>query len=114
MSEFAFLFRGDDPTARSPDQMQKSMQRWLAWFKELKEKGLLKDSGNPLERTGKVVAGKQKSVHDGPFAEAKDIVNGYIPIEAEDLRQAVEISKGCPILEAEGSVEVRPIRILKM
>jgi hypothetical protein len=35
MSEFTFLFRGSDPTARSPEEMQKSMQKWLAWFKEL-------------------------------------------------------------------------------
>ena len=35
MSEFTFLFRGSDPSAHSPEQMQKSMQKWLAWFKEL-------------------------------------------------------------------------------
>jgi hypothetical protein len=35
-------------------------------------------------------------------------------IEAKDLAQAVELSKGCPILEVGGSVEVRPIRILNM
>jgi len=102
MSEFTFLFRGDDPTARSPEQMQKSMQKWLAWFKELGEKGHLKNPGHPLERTGKVVKGQQKGVHDGPYAEAKD------------LPLAIEIAKGCPGLEAGGSVEVRPIRILNM
>jgi hypothetical protein len=37
MSEFTFLFRGSDPTAQSPEEMQKSMQKWLAWFKELGE-----------------------------------------------------------------------------
>jgi len=29
MSEFTFLFRGTDPTAQSPEEMQKSMQKWL-------------------------------------------------------------------------------------
>jgi hypothetical protein len=114
MSEFTFLFRGSDPTAQSPEEMQKSMQKWLAWFKELGEKGHIKYPGHPLERTGKVVRGKQKSVHDGPYAETKDIVNGFTLIEAKDLPQAVELSKGCPILEVGGSVEVRPIRILNM
>ena len=66
------------------------------------------------ERTGKVVSGKQKSIHDGPYAEAKDIVNGFTLIEAHDLPHAVEISKGCPILEAGGTVEVRPVRVLNM
>jgi hypothetical protein len=113
MSEFTFLYRGNDPSA-SPEQMQKVMQKWVAWFKELGASGHIKDPGHPLERTGKVVKGHQKSVHDGPFAEAKDVVGGYTLIEAKDLAQAVELSKGCPILEAGGSVEVRPVRIMNM
>jgi len=113
MSEFTFLFRGRDAST-SPEQMQKSMQKWMAWFKELGEKGHLKYPGHPLEGTGKVVMGKQKAVHDGPYAEAKDVVNGFTLIDARDLEQAVELSKGCPILEAGGCVEVRPVRILNM
>lgn len=113
MSEFTYLFRGRD-TSTSPEQMQKNMQKWVAWFKELGEKGHIKYPGHPLEGTGKVVRGKQKTIHDGPYAEAKDIVNGFTLIEAKDLSQAVELSKGCPILEVGGSVEVRPIQILNM
>ena len=113
MSEFTFLFRGRD-TSASPEQMQKNLQKWVAWFRELGEKGHIKYPGHPLEGTGKVVRGKQKTVHDGPYAEAKDIVNGFTLIEAKDLSQAVELSKGCPILEVGGSVEVRPIQILNM
>jgi hypothetical protein len=55
------------------------------------------------------VKGKQKAVTDGPFAEAKDVVGGFTLIEARDLEQAVELSKGCPIFEVEGAVEVRPV-----
>jgi hypothetical protein len=113
MSEFTFLFRGRD-TSASPEQMQKQMEKWVAWFKELRAKGDLKDPGHPLEPSGKVVTGKQKTVNDGPYAEAKDVVGGYIVIEADDLAHAVEVSKGCPILEAGGSVEVRPIQKLSM
>ena len=113
MSEFTYLFRGRDRTA-SPEQMQRTMEKWVAWFKDLGAKGHLKDPGHPLEATGKVVKGKQKTVNDGPYAEAKDVVGGYIVIEAKDLAQAAEISKGCPILEGGGSVEVRPILKLSM
>lgn len=113
MSEFTFLYRGRDPSA-SPEQMQKSMQKWVAWFKELGANGCIKYPGHPLEPTGKVVSGKAKAVHDGPYAEAKDVVGGFTLIEARDLSQAVELSKGCPILEVGGSVEVRPIQILNM
>jgi len=94
--------------------MQKTMEKWVAWFKELGAKGHIKDPGHPLQGTGKVVRGKDKIVNDGPYAEAKDIVGGYTLIEARDLDQAVEISKGCPILEVGGSVEVRPVQIFNM
>lgn len=113
MSEFTFLFRGRE-TSASPEQMQKTTQKWVAWFKELGERGHIKDPGHPLEGTGKVVKGKQKSVHDGPYAEAKDVVGGYMVIDARDLPHAVEISKGCPILDVGGSVEVRPIQIFNI
>jgi hypothetical protein len=113
MSEFTFLYRGRDTNA-SPEQMQKTMEKWTAWFKELSAKGHIKDIGHPLEAVGKVVKGKQKNVTDGPFAEAKDVVGGFTLIEARDLEQAVELSKGCPILEVGGSVEVRPIQNLNM
>jgi hypothetical protein len=92
--------------------MQKTLEKWTAWFKELEAKGHLKNPGNPLEHNGKVVKGKQKIVTDGPYAEAKDVVGGYTVIEARDITEAVELSKGCPLLEVDGSVEVRPIQIL--
>jgi len=113
MSEFTFLYRGRDTTA-SPEQMQKTMEKWRAWFKELGEKGHLKDIGHPLEDAGKVVKGKQKTITDGPFAEAKDVVGGFTLIEARDLQQATELAKGCPILDVGGSVEIRPIQKLNM
>ncbi len=107
MSEFTFLFRGRRQFD-SAEQGQKHMQKWTAWFKELGAQGHLKDPGHPLDFNGKVVRGQQKIVTDGPYAEAKDIVGGYIVVEAPDLARAVELSQGCPILEIGGSVEVRP------
>ena len=113
MSEFTYLFRGRE-TSASPEQMQKTMEKWVAWFKELGATGHIKDPGHPLEHTGKVVKGKQKIVNDGPYAESKDVVGGFIVIEAKDIDQAVELSKGCPILEVGGSVEVRPVQKLNI
>jgi hypothetical protein len=113
VSEFTFLFRGSNPATHSPEQMQKYAQQWFAWVKDLTEKGHIDNPpGHPLEYTGKIVKGPDKSVHDGPFAEAKDVINGYFIVRAGDLSQAVEVAKGCPLLELGGSVEVRPIRIM--
>jgi hypothetical protein len=117
MSEFTYLFRGGLSSA-SPEQREQHLGKWMAWFTELGKKGVISDPrnppGHPLENVGKVVRGTQKNVTDGPYAEAKDIVGGYILVNARDLAHAVEISKGCPILEAGGSVEVRPVQMLRM
>jgi hypothetical protein len=111
MSEFTFLFRGREYFT-SPEQGQKNMEKWTAWFKDLSAKGQLKNPGHPLESTGKVVSGTRKTITDGPYAESKDVVGGFIVVEAADLAEAVELSKACPILDIGGSVEVRPVQRL--
>lgn len=116
MKEFMLLFRGGDAREanQSPEEMQAHMQRWGAWMGELGEKGLLK-GGQPLEQGGKVITGKQMIITDGPFAEGKEIVGGYIMCNANDIDHAVEISKGCPILEFnDGVVEVRAVQHIDM
>jgi hypothetical protein len=109
MSEFVYLYRGGERPSGSPEQMQQQMQKWMAWMKDLTDKGHIKDPGHPLERTGKLVRGRQRAVTDGPFAEAKDVVGGYTIVQAKDLADAVSLTSGCPILDIEGFVEVRPI-----
>jgi hypothetical protein len=65
-----------------------------------------------LELGGKLVRGKEKVVSDGPFVEAKDVIGGYILVEATDLNHATELAKRCPILSVGGSVEVRAVQML--
>ena len=113
MSEFTYLFRGGAAPG-SPELTQQRMQKWVAWMTELGQNGYIKYPGHPLEPTGKLVRGKQKTVTDGPYAETKDIIGGFMLIEAKDLDHAVEISMGCPIFEAGGLVEVRPIMKMNM
>ena len=108
MSQFIYLYRGAE-RGGSHEETQERMQKWMAWFKQLTDQGHIKDIGQPLEHTGKVVKGKQKIVIDGPFAETKDVIGGYTLVEARDLDQAGELSKSCPIFEVGGAVEVRPV-----
>lgn len=118
MSQFVYLYRGNPSDRReataSPEQMQAIMQKWSAWLKQLEESGHLRDRGHPLEAAGKIVSGQQKTVTDGPFAEAKDVVGGFSLIEAQDLAQATELSLGCPTLEFGGRVAVRPVLELNL
>jgi hypothetical protein len=115
MAQFAFLYRNGEQSAPSPAQMQQRLQKWQAWMKDLTEKGHLKDRGAPLERTGgaTVRGAHKRSVTDGPYAE-KDLVIGFSLIEARDQAQANELAAGCPILEGDGAVEVRPVMPLNL
>jgi hypothetical protein len=109
MASFLYVFRGGANVGASPQQMQEHMQKWAAWIQQLSKTGNFK-AGDPLEAEGKVIRGRKKVVTDGPYAEAKDLVGGYLLISAKNLDEAVELSRGCPIFDSEGSVEVRPIR----
>jgi hypothetical protein len=113
MTEFLYLYRGYNADT-SPTDRQQTMQQWMAWMKDLGEKGYLKTVGTPLEKSGKLVGGKNKVVSDGPFAETKDLISGYTIVQAKDIDDAVTASLGCPIFQAEGSVEVRPILQMNM
>ncbi|MEO7038211.1 MAG: YciI family protein [Polyangiaceae bacterium] len=113
MSEFMFLFRSSaadrEQAIGTPERAQKSMQLWLTWLRELEQKGCLKNPGQPLSGEGKVVRQAGNLVTDGPYAEAKDMVLGFMIIEARDLQHAAQIAGGCPIAGGAGCVEVRPI-----
>lgn len=110
MSKFMMIFRSGDAPQGSPEQLQAQTQKWMTWFEGLTRDGAYHGQGAPLERQGKVVRSTRGAVSDGPYAEAKDLVGGYAIIEARDLAAAVELSRGCPILETNGLVEVRPVR----
>ena len=65
--------------------------------------------GNPLEREGKIVSGRNKVVSDGPFAESKETIGGYFLLTVGSMDEAVAIAQQCPGLPYGIRVEVRPI-----
>jgi hypothetical protein len=113
MSDYMLLFRAAEGARRTamgtPEQAQNTMRAWLAWMRQLETNGHLKSSGQPLETGGKVVRGPKRMVTDGPYVESKELVLGFILVQARDIAEAVELSTGCPMLEGGGSVEVRPV-----
>jgi hypothetical protein len=54
------------------------------------------------------VRGGKLSATDGPFAETKEHLSGFIVIEARDLNDAIRLAGDIP-LAAVGTIEVRPI-----
>ena len=65
--------------------------------------------GEPLQWEGKVWSGADKVLTDGPYAEGKEIVGGYLLVKENDLDAATAMAEGCPIFESDGTVEVREI-----
>jgi len=46
---------------------------------------------------------------DGPFAELKEAIGGYLFFEADNLDAAIELAARVPAARLGGAVEVRPI-----
>ncbi|EDY20172.1 DGPFAETKE family protein [Chthoniobacter flavus Ellin428] len=108
-SDYLLLFRGADwHRGLSPDEIQKTMTVWMAWFNRLVEEGRCK-GGQSLGPDSKIVSGKMKNVVDGPYAEAKESVAGYFLLTVGSLEEAAEIAKECPTLGYGTTVEVRPL-----
>jgi hypothetical protein len=113
MSDFLLLYRLPADSAdlpSSPQRLQERLERWRVWFGELEAKGHLKALGHPLEMGGAVLKDGGATVHDGPYAESKDILIGYSLLQAPTLAAANALAASCPVLHYGGMVEVRPIR----
>jgi len=106
---YMLLFRGTElRKSLSPEEMQRVSEKWMAWFRRLTEQGKAV-AGNPLEREGKIVSGKDRVVSDGPFAESKEAIGGYFLLDVATMDEAVEIATQCPGLLYGIRVEVRPV-----
>ena len=108
-SGYMLLFVGTDwHKGLSPEQMQKVAEEMMTWFRRLKDDGKAV-AGHPLGFEGKVVSGKNRTVTDGPFAEAKEAIGGYFMLDVATMDEAVEIARQCPTLPFGVKVEVRPV-----
>jgi hypothetical protein len=46
---------------------------------------------------------------DGPFAEVKEALGGYLFYEADDLDAAIELAARIPAASMGGAIEIRPL-----
>lgn len=68
--------------------------------------------GNALQPTTTAatvrIRNGRQSVTDGPFAETKEQLGGYILVDANNQEEALAIAARIPIAKT-GSIEVRPV-----
>ena len=106
---FAILVYGSgEGVAQLPDaDRQAHMQQWDKWVGQLQADNIFA-GGSPLLPAAKTISGKAATVRDGFFVpQQEQVIGGYILIKAASLDEAVEIAKGCPTFELDGTVEVR-------
>jgi len=91
----------------SPEDMQKAIEKYMAWTK----KPYNKDSQRLAGDAGRVIrsSGGKPKVADGPYSEAKEVLGGFYLIEAASYDEAVERSLTHPHLEYGGTVVVRQL-----
>lgn len=110
MNDFIFIFRqpGADQSSTSTEEIAAVNKKWNDWIGGIAAQGKLKSHGAHLQPAGKVLK-PGGVVTDGPFVEIRERLGGFIVITAESLEEATTLAHGCPALEAEGSVEIRPV-----
>jgi len=115
MEKYMLLFRNSTASEEryhkmSPEEMQADLDKWNQWIGGIAAQGKF-IGAEALQQAGKVVNGSKHVVTDGPFAESKELVSGYLILQADNIDEAIALSKGCPIYDVEGTVEVRPIMV---
>lgn len=96
---------GQDGPPPSPEQMKEMYARFNAWMAKFQKN--IVDLGGRLG-DGKIVT--SSGPMDGPFAETKEVIGGYMVITANSLEEAIEVARECPGVVMPGSsVEVREI-----
>jgi hypothetical protein len=107
MPQFLILLRdaGTWPGDFSPDEMQAIIQKYGDWVRQIGGKGEKLRDGE-----GRIVVRKPSgiTVTDGPYAESKEILGGYLVVDAESYEDVIRNCEGSPHLDY-GSIEIRAI-----
>jgi hypothetical protein len=101
--------------AMTRTEAQACTEESLAYDDSLRRAGhlVVAHALQPVETatTIRVRSGKL-SATDGPFAETKEQLGGFLLIDARDLNEAIQVASKVPMAR-HGSIEIRPIRQLR-
>ena len=91
---------------------QKLLAEMGKFNQELMKAGVMLggDGLHPTSKGKRVrFSGQKRTVIDGPFAEAKELVGGWALMECRDRDEAIEWSKRFVAVLGEGEVRIRPV-----
>ena len=116
MKYMLLIHQGDAPTPRSPDEWAKlSEDEQKAVYADYQAVSQTPGVSPGLElapaetATTVRVQDGQMLTTDGPFAETKEALAGYLLFEADDLDTAIELAARIPAARMVGAIEVRPV-----
>ncbi|MES1249966.1 MAG: YciI family protein [Chitinophaga rupis] len=108
MNQFIIIVRGSDHTEITSEEMQQRMALFGEWVQKVLDGRYV--SGAPLEETdARLLKSKTEVFTDGPFIESKEMISGYMVINAKDIDEAVELTKLNPLL-GKFQLEVRKLK----
>ena len=103
------LEKSEDRRSRPTDVGREAYEQMLRFAADLKARGLhLASNALTSDGTRVQVRGGKRSVIDGPFAEAKEMVGGFFLLDCRTKEEAVAIAKECPAVDW-ATVEVREV-----
>lgn len=108
--KYALLICDDESFSPSNEEISADPVH-QAWWEDLQRRGgeLFGARLRPVvDATTVRVRDGETLVSDGPFAETKDVVGGFVIVECANLDEAIEIAAGHPYARW-GGVEVRPV-----
>lgn len=110
MKDYMLFFMLDGESEALPEEiaMVDCIALISAFVKDLMEQGKVK-SCYGLDTRGATFVSRKGKVIDGPFAETKELILGYIEIRANDDEDAKKIASATPTIPYGFKVELRPV-----
>lgn len=115
--QFAMLLCGEEDHWFDADQatVQAAMEEIYAWMGKWEGEGKIADGGAELDHSRKAKTASrgpdgQPVITDGPYLELKEVIGGFIMLNADNIDEAVAVAATWPGIANFGDkVEVRPV-----
>lgn len=106
---------GERMAGQTPAEWSRLDRESLAYDRELEQRGHYVTSAALADPADAVIVrreGESFATTDGPFAETREHLGGFILIEARDLNEAIAIAARVPVGRF-GAIEVRPVMTIE-
>jgi hypothetical protein len=106
LSEYLVLSRGQWDASASKDDIQRAIDEFYVWHERMIADGKMK-TGHRLMKEGKFVS--RRTMRDGPYSEAREVIGGYWFVLAHSLEEAAELLARSPCVAYGLYYEVREL-----